>query len=210
MRALLPILLLAALNASAARPAGSGVLLAGEPIAFDANAAIRFTPKQLSQTNAATRAGLVRWAATPQGRTLLLHFMSGEFEVHVIESLDEPGVGRAPQPGIATFTSLGDHAKRKSYQLILNPSPRNVPEGTVPLPNQPTTTADVMALAWAAEMLHIYFYAQGITLPHHSRADFQEMWRIVAAELGFGSLTHGDGDEDSRPRVRRIGAGSRR
>jgi hypothetical protein len=47
-----------------------------------------------------------------------------------------------------------------------------------------------MAAAWAGEMLHIDFYSQGISLPHHERADFQEQWRLVAGELGFPMLPH--------------------
>ncbi len=209
MRPVFVLLLLVSLDAHAARPVGRGVLLAGEALGFDANAAIRFTEKQVRETDAATRAGLVQWAATPQGRVLLLHFMSGAYDVEVVENLEEPGVGRAPQPGIATFTSLADRAKVKRFQLILNPTPRNIPEGTVALPDMPTTTADVMALAWAAEMLHIWFYAQGVTLPHHPRGDFQEMWRTVASELGFGSLTHGEADDAPVRQVRRIGTRGR-
>jgi hypothetical protein len=197
------LLFLAALDARAV------VLLAGEPVTTGTNAAIAFTEKQLRETDPATRAGLLHWAKTPQGRLLLGQFSASEYEVHVIESLDEPGVGRAPEPGIAAFVTASDHAKRKVYQLILNPTPRNVPVEGYPLPEQPETTADQLAAAWAGEMLHLYFYAKGIQLPHHSRADFQEMWRTAAKELGFPGITHGEGDEGHAPPVRVLGARTR-
>ena len=73
----------------------------------------------------------------------------------------------------------------------------------VPLPNQPATPADMMAAAWAGEMLHVDFYARGISLPHHSRDDFQTEWEAVAVELGFPALRHNDEDER---RYRRRGA----
>ena len=53
-----------------------------------------------------------------------------------------------------------------------------------------------MAAAWAAEMLHIDFYARGIALPHHERDDFQERWMAVAGQLGFGRMTHGMEHDD--------------
>ena len=56
----------------------------------------------------------------------------------------------------------------------------------------------MMALAWAGEMLHVSFYAQGVSLPHHNRADFQSQWREVAAELGMPMLTHDDDDDRFR------------
>ena len=60
-----------------------------------------------------------------------------------------------------------------------------------------------------AEMLHIYFYSQGISLPHHERSDFQDEWRAVAAELGMPGVTHNDDDElrgqHRRPTIRTIG-----
>jgi hypothetical protein len=51
-----------------------------------------------------------------------------------------------------------------------------------------------MATAWAAEMLHIYFYSKGISLPHHTRSDFQDEWRAMARELGFPDMRHDDED----------------
>ena len=75
-------------------------------------------------------------------------------------------------------------------------------------------TADSAAVVWAInelgsgldvgrEMLHVDFYARGISLPHHQRDDFQSEWQAVAAELGFPALRHND--EDDR-RSRRRGA----
>lgn len=198
-RVALAVLLFLAFDARAA------VLLAGEPVTLGSDATVTFTGKQLRETDEATRAGLAHWAKTPQGQTLLAQFSGSEYEVHVIESFEEPGVGRAPEPGIAAFVTASDHAKRKVYQLILNPTPRNVPAEGYPLPDQPETTAHQMAAAWAGEMLHIHFYAKGIQLPHHRRADFQEMWRTVANELGFPGITHGEGDEGPTRPMRVIG-----
>jgi hypothetical protein len=55
-----------------------------------------------------------------------------------------------------------------------------------------------MAIAWAGEMLHIYFYARGISLPHHERPDFQEQWVAIASELGMATVRHDDGDAFAR------------
>ena len=75
--------------------------------------------------------------------------------------------------------------------------------GVVALRGHPTTPADLMAIAWAGEMLHIDFYSRGISLPHHSRPDFQEEWHRVAEELGYPSATHTDQvDEPMRGRPR--------
>jgi hypothetical protein len=189
--------------------AGAAVLLAGEPVVLDPAGKIWFTDHQVKETAAATREGMEHWARTAQGRKLLAQFGGSEYEIHVFENLDEPGIGRAPEPGIAAFVTASDHAKVKVYQLILNPTPRNVPVEAIPLPNQPETTADQMAAAWAAEMLHIHFYARAVQLPHHHRADFQEMWRTVATELGFPGITHGEGDEGHARPVRRIGMRTR-
>jgi hypothetical protein len=130
--------------------------------------------------------------------------------VHVIEDAEEHGVGRAPQPGIATMVATADRETRKTYELILNPAPRLVPEGTTVLPDQPTTAEEIIAAAWAAEMLHVWFYAQGHMLPHHERADFQKAWRSVAAQLGFPAMTHGEEDVWGAARITVIGGRGRR
>ena len=198
-------LFLTCVSVFGAEPADRAVfIVAGEPVRFDANMHPRFTPHQLTNTSEATRTGLVRWAATEHGRHLIESFDAAEYEVVVTEDADEEGVGRAPQPGIATLVASLDHSQKKSYDLVLNPGFFRVPERMTPLPNQPVTPADMMAAAWAGEMLHIYFYSQGVSLPHHQRADFQREWRAVAAELGMSALTHDDADERrmfSRPRV---------
>src|SRR5437867_2228067 len=155
----------------------------------------RFTDNQIRKTSEATRAGLARWASTEQGRKLIAYFSNREFRVTVTEDLDEMGAGRAPQPGLATLVAAQDHKRTKNYELILNPAFFKLPTGMDPLPNQPSTPADMMAVAWAGEMLHIYFYSQGISLPHHPRSDFQEQWQTVAVELGMPAVRHDDDDE---------------
>lgn len=177
------------------------IVLAGEPVHFDAALRPQFTSNQVKNSAESTRAGLARWAATPHGQQLLANF-SGDCKVRVTEDPAEDGAGRAPQPGIATLVAAADHSKLKTYDLVLNPMYFRVPDGMIPLPNQPATPADMMAAAWAAEMLHIHFYLQGISLPHHQRADFQREWRAVAMELGMPALTHDD--DDARPSPRKI------
>lgn len=171
------------------------LILAGEPVHFDANMQPQFTANQLTNSATATRDGLARWAATRHGRDIIGSCDSDEFRVNVIEDDNEEGIGRAPQPGIATLVAAGDHSQTKIYDVIFNPRYFRVPRGMTPLPHQPSTPADMMAAAWAAEMLHIDFYSQGVSLPHHGRADFQREWRGVAAELGMPTLTHDDEDE---------------
>jgi hypothetical protein len=173
----------------------SVIFIAGEAVRFDANMVPQFTTNQMTNSAPATRAGLARWSATPHGRELIDYFAAGNYEIHITEDADEEGLGRAPQPGLATLIASGDASQRKSYELVLNPRFFRVPDRTTPLPNQPATPADMMAAAWAGEMLHIYFYSQGISLPHHQRSDFQRAWRGVAAELGMSTLTHDDADE---------------
>jgi hypothetical protein len=182
-----------------ARMAAADILLGGEPLHRDANGLVRFTDAQLRNTAAATRDGLVLWAATAHGRRLLDRFSRGEYKVVVIEDVDEEGQGRAPQPGIFTLAAAGDPTKIKVYELILNPTSRDVPGRGTPALGGPVTTADKMAATWAGEMLHLDFYARGITLPHHQRTDFQETWREMAAELGFPGMTHGSGALASSP-----------
>lgn len=176
----------------------SVIFIAGEAVRFDAQMVPQFTANQLTNTSAATRAGLTRWAATAHGRELIDYFDAGKYQIRITEDAEEEGVGRAPQPGLATLIAGGDQSQKKFYELVLNPGFFRVPEGMTPLPNQPVTPADMMAAAWAGEMLHIYFYSQGISLPHHARSDFQRAWRGVAAELGMSTLTHDDGDEYRR------------
>ena len=171
------------------------IALAGERVTLDADWRPQFTAHQIQNTAPATRDGLTKWAATAQGRRILLYFNSKEFEIQVIEDRDESGLGRAPQPGLATLIAAGDHSKRKVFQVILNPAYFKMPADMEPLPGQPASPADVMAIAWAGEMLHIYFYAQGISLPHHPRDDFQELWQQVAAQLSMPAVRHDDADE---------------
>jgi hypothetical protein len=181
----------------------SGVfLLASEPIVFDSNQAPHFSANQIQHSEEATRAGLAKWAATERGRAMLAYFTSGNYRITVGEEALEDGVGSAPQPGLATLAAANDPAALKSYDLVLNPLLFSIPKGMVPLPGQPATAADVMAVAWAAEMLHIYFYSRGISLPHHQRDDFQDEWRVIAAELGFPSMTHDDSEEPQPVRRR--------
>ncbi len=180
-------------------------LLAGERIRFDAELRPQFTDNQVRNSAEATRAGLAKWAATEHGRKLILYFSSREYRIEVTEDSGESSAGRAPQPGIAALAAASDHKKTKVYNLILNPTFFQLPKGMTPLPNQPTTPADVMAAAWAGEMLHIYFYSQGVSLPHHQRSDFQEEWRFIAAELGMPALLHDDEDERRPIRFTRHG-----
>ena len=142
---------------------------------------------EIRNCSPATRDGFARWAATEHGRAIIQHF---DGRIVVSEDLNEDGAGRAPEPGLATLASIGTRV----YYLILNPN-FALPAGMVPMPNQPATPADMMAAAWAGEMLHVDFYARGISLPHHPRDDFQSEWEAVAAELGFPALRHNDEDE---------------
>ncbi len=188
----------------------SVLILAGEPVRFSADLRPRFTDNQIRNSTAATRDGLAKWAATEHGRKLIERFRPREHRVVIIEDATEGGAGRAPQPGLATLIAATDHSTAKGYELILNPSFFRIPDGMTPLPNQAITPADMMAAAWAGEMLHISFYAQGISLPHHHRADFQREWRVMAAELGMAAMEHDDDADLVRPRrqpgsVRTIG-----
>jgi hypothetical protein len=184
----------------------SGFRLAGERIRFDSMLQPQFTNSQVKNTSDATRAGLSKFASTEYGQRLIRRFSTSEYEIVVTEDADESGTGRAPQPGIATLAAASDRSRLKTYDLILNPTTFHLPKGVTALPwHEPASAADVMAVAWAGEMLHIDFYSKGISLPHHQRPDFQDEWRILAEELGFPTLTHDDGDEGSlRPRRRVI------
>jgi len=184
-------------------PNSTTFVLAGEPVQLDAKLHPAFTSSQLRNSFDATRVGLARWAATEEGQKIIRHLDPKEFRVVIAEDPHEDGAGRAPQPGIATLVAATDHTKLKVYTMILNPT-FGVDRGVVALPGHPTTTADLMSVAWAGEMLHIEFYARGISLPHHSRSDFQEEWHAVAGELGYPSMTHNDQADEPvmrRPRV---------
>src|SRR6266542_2524741 len=170
------------LLALCAVPARGAILLAGEAVRFDP--APRFTLRQLRHTAAATRAGLARWAATEHGRQIINALAAKEYDIIVLEDDADRSAGSAPQPGLATLASAGNHTKVKSYVVVLNPA--FFGDGK---------TAEMMSTAWAAEMLHVWFYAQGISLPHHPRPDFQETWRAMAAELGFPAMRHDDEEE---------------
>lgn len=203
-----PLLLLGLLVLTAFKdvPARAPFVLAGEPVQFDAAFRPAFTSVQLRNSFDATRTGLARWAATEEGQKIIRHLDPKEYRVVVEEDPHEDGAGRAPQPGIATLVAANDHAKLKVYSVIFNPTyGLDRHRGVIALPGHPATPADLMAMAWAGEMLHIDYYSRGISLPHHSRRDFQEEWRAVAAELGYPSMTHDDESDElpmrGRPRV---------
>ena len=173
-------------------------ILAGERIIFDANLRPQFTENQIRRTAPEIRSGFARWAATENGRKLVARFNAKEYEIVVAEDPTEEGAGRAPQPALATLVAAGDHAAFKSYAVILNPELR-VPKGKVVFPSmQPATQTDMMAAAWAGEMLHVDFYSRGISLPHHQRADFQDEWRAIARQLGYPDMKHEDGERAFR------------
>src|SRR5688500_11178672 len=132
--------------------------LAGEPVSFDRDDVPRFTQAQVARTSIHTRVGLVRWANTGQGRSLLEYFRSLGCEIIVVESAREDGIGRAPQPGLATLVAAGQGKGRQAYQLILHPHTFHI-KSNLKLHHQPETRSDLMTVAWAAEMLHIYFYS---------------------------------------------------
>ncbi|HEY0142288.1 MAG TPA: hypothetical protein VGF48_15425 [Thermoanaerobaculia bacterium] len=184
------------------------IVLAGEPVTLTPE--VRFTEKQISMTAPAIREGFVRWAGTRQGQRILRHLAERRCEVHVVEDAGEIGMGRAPQPGIATLVKMSDDSATKQFTLILNPTPREIPKTMTPLPNQPANSADYMAAAWAAEMLHIYFYSKSIPLPHHQRSDFRQDWSIVAAELGFPAMEHTEDETPMQSDVVVIGGRRRR
>lgn len=210
MRRAVILLALLLLTGFRETPNRSTFVLAGEPLQFDARLHPAFTSTQLRNSFDATRAGFARWAATAEGQKIIRHLSPDEFRVVVAEDPTEDGAGRAPQPGIATLVAANDHTKLKTYTLILNPTyglERGNSNRVVALPGLPTSAADLMAVAWAGEMLHIEFYARGISLPHHNRPDFQDEWHAVAGELGYPSVPHADqidpADErmPRRPRV---------
>jgi hypothetical protein len=169
------------------------VLFAGEKLTLDADLLPRFTPHQIASTAAATRAGLERWARTQEGRAILVRLDQDDRIVIVREDPQESSPGRAPQPSLETLLSANNRKVRKRYELVLNPAiaaqydnPSAIDLGL------PHSASDVMALAWAGEMLHIDFYARGVPLPPHERPDFQERWTAVAAQLRLPNATHGE------------------
>lgn len=188
-------------------PHQGGIFLAGERVRFNDDLTVRLTPRQIANTADATRAGLARFAATDVGRHMIAWFTENDCVVDVFEDASEGGAGSAPQPGIATL--VADRGAVRTYELILNPSFPVVPRGMHALPTQPATAADLMAAAWGAEALHVYFYAQGISLPHHERADFQEEWGRLAVQLGFPGLPHGEDEHTQTRSPRRAGRGWR-
>lgn len=176
------------------RHRGRGFVLAGETVAFDADLHPQFTEHQLRASADSTRAGMVKWAATLEGRSIIRRFQSDNREVIVSENTDEMTIGRAPQPGFLTLLAASDPKQRKTYLLIVNPLVAEQyaqAKGSKSLDlGLPRTPAEAMALAWAGEMLHVDFYASGIPLPHHNRADFQERWRRVVEALGMPRVEH--------------------
>jgi hypothetical protein len=170
-------------------------ILAGERIPFDSDLQPHFTAKQIATATPEILAGFVRWAATPAGRRLIARFNAKEYEIVVAENANEAGVGRAPQPALATLAAAHDRAAYKIYAVILNPAFRITKGRNIFPTTQPSTQTDMMAAAWAGEMLHVDFYSRGISLPHHHRPDFQEEWRVVAGELGYPDMKHQDDDE---------------
>ena len=174
-------------------------LLAGEPVQFDAELRPQFTSHQIEVVSEATRLGLARWAKTEQAAKLIPRFSAREYQIEIGEDLHEPSPGRAPQPGIATLMASGDHARKKAYTMVLNPSFFRPAKDHAPnFTDEPTTAADVMAAAFAAEMLHIDYYSRGLSLPHHERPDFQREWRAIASDLGMATLRHDDDERERR------------
>jgi hypothetical protein len=166
--------------------------LAHERIVFDKkDCTPRFTQNQIDVSAPAVRDGLQAWASTPRGCETIRRLDAHEYEIEVFEETLDNSTGEAPQPGIATLIAAADHSKVKTYELILNPAFKRTSE-ILMFTDEPNTPAQLMAAAWAAEMLHVDFYSRGISLPHHSRADFQEEWREIARELGFPRLPHDD------------------
>src|SRR6185503_10437934 len=141
------------------------IVLGGEPVQFDDALRPQFSAHQVERVSEATRDGFVRWAKTEQAAKLLRRLNANEFEIIVGEDLSELSPGRAPQPGIATLAAAGDRTKKKTYTIVLNPSFFKVTKDSAHFPDEPASAADVMAAAFGAEMLHVDFYARGISLP---------------------------------------------
>src|SRR5437899_8220627 len=105
-------------------------VLAGERIRFDANLQPQFSDRQIRESAEATRAGLAKWASTDHGRRFIARFNRDEYEVLITENWMEEGIGRAPEPGLATLAAASDRSKIKTYEVILNPT-FNIPKTVV-------------------------------------------------------------------------------
>ena len=172
-------------------PHRGGFILAGEAVSFDADLRPLFTARQVSSTAKPTRVGFDRWARTEEGKSIIRRIRDDR-TVIIEEDSEQSALGRAPQPGFTVLLAAQDPKIRKRYTIILNPMIAAQYENELAVDlGRPRSATDAMALAWAAEMLHIDFYAQGIALPHHERADFQERWLSIASELGFRITPHG-------------------
>ena len=91
----------------------AGFILAGEVVRFDAALRPQFSEEQRAASADSTRAGFAKWAATAEGQAIIARFRGGDREVVIVESADERGIGRAPQPGLATLLTAGDSSKLK-------------------------------------------------------------------------------------------------
>lgn len=184
-----------------------GIHLAGESVEFGTDGRPRFTAAQTASSSEAVRRGLAKWASTASGRALIARFHGGPYRVMVEDRVDV-AIGRAPEPGMGTLLAANDPSQVKTYSVILSPKPKIEIAAVAIRRDEAIEPSDVMATAWAAEMLHVDFYSRGVPLPHHDRKDFQQAWRTVAEELGFPTLQHGHEADDPRPRVRVLGQSS--
>jgi hypothetical protein len=174
------------------KTARQGLILLNEELTFSDDCKPSFTFEQTRRTTEATREGLALWARTPTGCAMIKQFSRPDYRVFIVEDGAERGMGRAPQPAIGTMISYDSQTSVKVYQIILNPHFARLPRADVQPFDEPKTAAELMSAAWAGEMLHLSFYARGIVLPHHGRADFQREWQRIAAELGYPALEHAD------------------
>lgn len=184
---------------SMAQPlSGRGLVLENQPVRFDSTYVPSFTAEQMRHTAQSTRSGLAMWAQTTEGHQWITKLRSGEYEVVVKEGRDKASLGTADEPGIATLVATADPTKVKRFHVTLNPDVADAytVEGAAFAEIPDATVA--MAAAWGGEMLHVSFYAAGIRLPHHDRADFQRRWRVIAAELGVPTMKHGSDTNEER------------
>jgi hypothetical protein len=93
-RSLLLVLLCipAAAMAESSAPV-SPIVLAGEHVRFDAAMHPWFTERQIRNSSAATREGLALWAATESGRETLTRLSGAQYEVDVVEDVEQPARG---------------------------------------------------------------------------------------------------------------------